>query len=158
MMVFLRALRNIGDSSLLYASFRMTWFYFYSRLGIWIIFETQRFLFLNCFLSELSWRNSFALKRGGNCIYSITKFTESRWNDSVFEGSEEHWNSKSGDFAQQCFFFKLSYWCFESIIFVKVFVYLIEATCTLNLQNPKNGSKIPYRDFANPPNRDARLY
>ena len=40
------------DSSLLYASFRMTWFYFYSRLGIWIIFETQRFLSLNCFFKR----------------------------------------------------------------------------------------------------------
>ena len=41
------------DSSLLYASFRMTWFYFYSRLGIYIIgkivFESQRFFFFNCF-------------------------------------------------------------------------------------------------------------
>ena len=58
------------------------------------IFETQRFLLLNCFLSELSWRNSFAMKLYGNCylnrLFSITKFTESRWNDGVFECSEEH--------------------------------------------------------------------
>ena len=49
---------------------------------------------MNCFLSELSWRNSFAMKLYGNCylnrLFSITKFTESRWNDGVFEGSEEH--------------------------------------------------------------------
>ena len=51
------------------------------------------------------------------------------------------------------FFLKLSYWCFESIISVQVFVYLIEATCTMNLQNPTNGSKLPSRDFANPPKR-----
>ena len=42
----------------------------------------------------LSWRNSFAMKLYGNCylnrLFSITKFTESRWNDSVFECSEEH--------------------------------------------------------------------
>ena len=63
MMVFLRALRNIGDSSLLYASFRMTWFYFYSRLGICfsgrIIFETQRFFIIPMFLRKQS-RNSLA--------------------------------------------------------------------------------------------------
>ena len=58
------------------------------------------FYYWIAFLSELSWRNSFALKRGGNCIYSITKFTEMWWNDGFFEGSEEHWSSKSGDFAQ----------------------------------------------------------
>ena len=38
----------------------------------------------------LSWRNSFALKQCGNCTFSITKFSEMWWNDSVFEGSEEH--------------------------------------------------------------------
>ena len=59
MIAFLRALRNIGDSSLLYASFRMTWFYFYSRLGIWIIFETQRFFIIPMFLRKQS-RNSLA--------------------------------------------------------------------------------------------------
>ena len=77
------------------------------------------FFSLIAFLSELSWRNSFALKRCGEgwrmkdegwgmrdegwrmrgegcgvrsagCEYSITKFTEMWWNDSVFEGSEEH--------------------------------------------------------------------
>ena len=40
--------------------------FFYSRLGIWIIFETQRFFIIPIFLRELSWRNSFALKRWGN--------------------------------------------------------------------------------------------
>ena len=51
------------DSSLLYASFRMTWFYFYSRLGICfsgrIIFETQRFFIIPMFLRKQS-RNSLA--------------------------------------------------------------------------------------------------
>ena len=47
------------DSSLLYASFRMTWFYFYSRLGIWIIFETQSFFIIPMFLRKQS-RNSLA--------------------------------------------------------------------------------------------------
>ena len=40
-----------------------------------------------------------------------------------------------------------------NMVFIKVLVYLSSATCTLNLQNPKNGSKLPSRDFANPPNR-----
>ena len=71
--------------------------YFYALL---FYFLNAKILFFNCFLSELSWRNSFAMKRGGNCIYSITKFTEMWWNDGFFEGSEEHWSSKSGDFAQ----------------------------------------------------------
>ena len=46
------------------------------------------------FLSELSWRNSFALKLYGNCylnrLFSIAKFTEMWWNDCIFESSEEH--------------------------------------------------------------------
>ena len=56
-----------------------------------LFFKRKGFYYWIAFLSELSWRNSFALKRGGNCIYSITKFTEMWWNDGVFEGSEEHW-------------------------------------------------------------------
>ena len=40
-----------------------------------------------------------------------------------------------------------------NIVFIKVLVYLSSATCTMNLQNPKNGSKLPSRDFANPPKR-----
>ena len=66
--------------------------YFYALL---FYFLNAKILFFNCFLSELSWRNSFAMKLYGNCylnrLFSITKFTESRWNDSVFECSEEHW-------------------------------------------------------------------
>ena len=38
------------------------------------------------------------------------------------------------------------------MVFIKVLVYLSSATCTMNLQNPKNRSKLPSRDFANPPN------
>ena len=147
------------DSSLLYASFRMTWFCF--LLTIRNLFQWENYfwnakiLFFNCFLSvqsgnslanwwsvcfkmffsnvficvvasatlshrvwklflcsfvlffkrkgfyywiaylsELSWRNSFAMKLYGNChlnrLFSITKFTEMWWNDGVFEGSEEH--------------------------------------------------------------------
>ena len=41
----------------------------------------------------------------------------------------------------------------QSIVFIKVLVYLSGATYTMNLQNPTNGSKLPSRDFANPPNR-----
>ena len=40
-----------------------------------------------------------------------------------------------------------------NMVFIKVLVYLSSATCTMNLQNPKNGRKLPSRDFANPPNR-----
>jgi len=38
-----------------------------------------------------------------------------------------------------------------NMVFIKVLVYLSSATCTMNLQNPKNESKLPSRDFANPP-------
>ena len=38
------------------------------------------------------------------------------------------------------------------MVFIKVLVYLSSATCTMNLLNPKNVSKLPSRDFANPPN------
>ena len=57
------------DSSLRCASFRMTGLCFLLTIRNLIIgeivFETQRFLLLNYFLSELSWRNSFAMKRCG---------------------------------------------------------------------------------------------
>ena len=59
-----------------------------------LFFKRKGFYYWIAYLSELSWRNSFAMKLYGNCylnrLFSITKFTESRWNDSVFEGSEEH--------------------------------------------------------------------
>ena len=42
------------------------------------------------------------------------------------------------------------------MVFIKVLVYLSSATCTMNLQNPKNGSKLPSRDFAN--TRTVRRY
>ena len=42
-----------------------------------------------------------------------------------------------------------------NMVFIKVLVYLSSATCTMNLQNPKNGSKLPSWKFANPPNRCA---
>ena len=37
-----------------------------------------------------------------------------------------------------------------NMVFIKVLVYLSSATCTMNLQNPKNGSKLHFRDFTNP--------
>ena len=85
-----------------FATLRSEWHgsVFYLRLGIWIIFETQRFFILIMFLREQSWRNSFAVKRGGKWYgmrcevrgtsISITKFTKYRWNDCVFERTEEH--------------------------------------------------------------------
>ena len=51
----------------------------------------QRLFIILMFLRKQSWRNSFAMKLCGNCIFSITKFSEMWWNDGVFEGSEEHW-------------------------------------------------------------------
>ena len=99
------------DSSLCYASFRMTGLCF--LLTIKNLFQWGDFFWIAkifiielLFLSELSWRNSFAMKRcgegwrmrdarcevrGAGCEYSITKFSEMWWNDSVFKGSEEHW-------------------------------------------------------------------
>ena len=38
------------------------------------------------------------------------------------------------------------------MVFIKVLVNLSSATCTMNLQNLTNGSKLPSRYFANPPN------
>ena len=35
---------------------------------------------------------------------------------------------------------------------------LSELRTSVNLQNPKNGSKLPSRDFANPPNRWQKPY
>ena len=54
------------------------------------IFLTQRFFIIPIFIRKQSWRNSFAMKLCGNCIFSITKFSEMWWNDGVFDGSEEH--------------------------------------------------------------------
>ena len=66
--------------------------YFYALLFYFL--NAKIFFILIMFLREQSWRNSFAMKLYGNCylnrLFSITKFTESRWNDSVFECSEEH--------------------------------------------------------------------
>ena len=82
------------DSSLCCASFRMTKFCFYSQLGSYIIrelFLNAKIFYLLYFLRKQSWRNSFAMKRCGKCVYfSFTKFTEMRWNDCVFERTEEH--------------------------------------------------------------------
>ena len=39
------------------------------------------------------------------------------------------------------------------MVFIQVLVYLSGATYTMNLQNPKNGSKLHSRDFANSPKR-----
>ena len=91
-----------------YATLRSEWqrSVFCSRLGIYIIggifLNRKDFFSWIAFLSKLSWRNSFAMKRCGEgwrmkdegcgvrsagCKYSITKFSEMWWNDSVFEGS-----------------------------------------------------------------------
>ena len=51
------------------------------------------------------------------------------------------------------FFFML-----YNMVFIKVLVYLSSATCTMNLQNPKNGTELPSRYFANPLNRYQKVY
>ena len=56
-----------------------------------LFFETQRLFIIPMFLRKQSWRNSFAMKLCGNCIFSITKFSEMWWNDGAFEDSEKHW-------------------------------------------------------------------
>ena len=43
-----------------------------------------------------------------------------------------------------------------NMVFIKVLVNLSSATCTMNLQNPKNGSKLPSLNFVNPPKRCAQ--
>ena len=82
------------DSSLCYASFRMTGLCFLltiRNLYYWgIFFETQRFFFLNCFLSELSWRNSFAMKRCGEGWRMRGKVDES-WRRKLWVMSYELW-------------------------------------------------------------------
>ena len=47
---------------------------------------------------------------------------------------------------------------FYNMVFIQVLVYLSSATCTMNLLNPKNGSKLPSRDFANPPKCYVQCY
>ena len=44
------------------------------------------------------------------------------------------------------------------MVFIKVLVNLSIATCTMNLLNPENGSKLPSGDFANPPNRYLQFH
>ena len=74
-----------------YAALRSEWHgsVFYLRLGIWIIFETQRFFIIPIFLRELSWRNSFAMKLCGNWCgmrYEIRVFLSQsarRWGEMI---------------------------------------------------------------------------
>ena len=83
-----------------YAALRSEWHgsVFYLRLGIWIIFETQRFFYSHYVFKgaklakfiryEAGWKLMWDEVR--NTSISITKFTKYRWNDGVFEGSKEH--------------------------------------------------------------------
>ena len=74
-----------------YAALRSEWqdYVFCSRLGIWIIFETQRFFIIPIFLRKQSWRNSFAMKRCGNWCgmrYEIRVFLSQsslRWGEMM---------------------------------------------------------------------------
>ena len=69
MIVFLRALRNIGD---VLGSAQVFFIIVNSDF-----FTHKDFFILIMFLRKQSWRNSFAMKRCGKCVYfSITKFTE----------------------------------------------------------------------------------
>ena len=82
------------DSSLCYASFRMTKFCFYSQLGSCIIGEL--FLKRKVFLSSLCFKVAKLAKFiryeavWKVCLFSITKFTEMEWNDCIFKRTKEH--------------------------------------------------------------------
>ena len=90
------------DSSLRCASFRMTRLYI--LLMIRNLFQWEncfwiaKIFFWIAFLSELSWRKFIRCKARWKLMWdevrdasiSITKFTENRWNDCVFERTEEH--------------------------------------------------------------------
>ena len=92
MIAFLRALRNIGDSSLLYASFRMTWFCFLLTIrNLNYFWNAKIFYYSNVFKgAKLAKFIRFeAMWKLG--VFYITKFTENWWNDCVFAGTEEHW-------------------------------------------------------------------
>ena len=82
-----------------YAVLRSEWqgYVFCSRLGIYIIGEIHSLW--SDVVKDEGWRmrdEGWRMRgegcgvRSAGCEYSITKFTEMWWNDSVFEGSEEH--------------------------------------------------------------------
>ena len=82
-----------------YAALRSEWHgsVFYLRLGIWIIFYTQRFFYSHYVFKgaklakfiryEVGWKLMWDEVR--DTSISITKFTEMVWNDGVFECKEE---------------------------------------------------------------------
>ena len=62
------------DSSLCYASFRMTRFCFLLTIrNLNYFWNAKIFFILIMFLREQSWRNSFALKRGGKSAYFLSQ-------------------------------------------------------------------------------------
>ena len=86
-----------------YAALRSEWHgsVFYLRLGIWIIFETQRFFYSHYVFKGAKLAKFIRFEAVGKMIrdtrcelrgvsISITKFTKYRWNDVVFEGSKKH--------------------------------------------------------------------
>ena len=122
MIVFLSTRRNIWECSgkftdfsvyalknnlfhyeeiLHYAALRSEWHgsVFYLRLGIWIIFETQRFFYSHYVFKGAKLAKFIRFEAGWKLMWdevrdasiSITKFTEMGWNDCVFERTEEHW-------------------------------------------------------------------
>ena len=81
--------------------------FFHSRLGIWIIFETQRFFIIPIFLRELSWRNSFALKLCGNWCDDVVMwwcgYVVMRWKPRI--KNMRHWVlCKNYSSNRQCHF------------------------------------------------------
>ena len=83
-----------------YAALRSEWHgsVFYLRLGIWIIFETQRFFYSHYVFKGAKLAKFIRFEAGWKLMWdevrdasiSITKFTEMGWNDCVFERTEEH--------------------------------------------------------------------
>ena len=83
MMAFLRTLRNIGDvlGSALFFFIIVNSDYFY----------TQRFFYLLYVFKGAKLAKFIRYEAVGKLsLFFITKFTENRWNDCVFEGSKEH--------------------------------------------------------------------
>ena len=93
MMAFLRALRNIVDvlgSALFFIYFCEFWLFYTQRFFyILYVFKGAKLAkFIRCEAAgKLMWDTRCELK---GASISITKFTENRWNDCVFERTEEH--------------------------------------------------------------------
>ena len=107
-----------------YATLHSEWqgYVFYLRLGIWIIFETQRFLYYSYVFKEAKWEfASELMKRMYKFIY-ISRITNER--DSLKFGIIETTQKDScgcGVYSQN---FKKTFWYFQIWKFVHIFVQI----------------------------------